>query len=370
MRATRRRREHRTTAGRLLALVCTPCTGERTPRLKEVPVRRSSALLSVVAAAALVAAALAGCAPTGRGAGNQPAGCTPDLPSGDASSLVKSTGATGTAPTTTFPTPLIGAGDQVTVVTAGHGMVATEGSQVQAEVTVYDAKTGDSLGTTYQGTSPLSAVAGVGLPGQQGTVHSSLDKALVCAQAGSRIALTTTGGRFALISSIDDNAPIVVVADVTGVYLGKANGVNQLPQDGMPNVITAVDGQPGIVLQELTKPTTARSEVVKAGSGSLVKKDQTVMVLFTAWTWPSDGGKPTVVDSLDTWAQRTATALPLTAGGLPATFTNALVGQKVGSQVLLVLPPKEGFGADSAQSLGIQADDTLIFVVDILGIQR
>ncbi|MFW8745742.1 hypothetical protein, partial [Mesorhizobium japonicum] len=159
------------------------------------------------------------------------------------------------------PTPLIGAGDQVTVVTAGHGMVATPGSQVQAEVTAYDAKTGDSLGaTSYDGTSPLSAVAGVSLPGQQGAVHSSLDKALVCAQAGSRIALTTTGGRFALISGIDEKAPIVVVADVTAVYLGKANGVNQLPQDGMPNVITAVDGQPGIVLQELTKPTTARSE--------------------------------------------------------------------------------------------------------------
>lgn len=334
--------------------------------------RRSSALLSVVAAAALVAAALAGCAATGRGPGNQPAGCTPELPSGDASSLVKSTGAIGTAPTTTFPTPLIGAGDQVTVITAGHGMIATDGSQVQAEITAYDGKTGDSLGSTsYDGSSPLPAVAGIGIPGQQGLQASSLDKALVCAQAGSRIALTTTSGRFGLLSGGEASDPVVVVADVSAVYLGKANGVNQLPKDGMPDVITAVDGQPAIVLQELQKPTTARSEVVKAGSGSLVKKGQTAMALYTAWTWPSDGEKPTVVTSLDTWPTRQASPLALTGkGGLPAKLESAIEGQRVGSQVLVVLPPKDGFSAADAQNAGIGVDDTLIFVVDILGIQR
>jgi co-chaperonin GroES (HSP10) len=337
-------------------------------------VRRSSALLSVVAAAALVAAALAGCAPTSaRGAGNQPAGCTPALPSGDASSIVTSTGAAGKAPTTKFPTPIVASTDQATVVKAGHGMIATTGSQVQSEITVYDASTGDSVAaTSYDGTSPLPAVAGVSVPGQQGSsLKSSLDKALVCAQAGARIALTTTGKRFGLLSSVDANASIVVVIDVSAVYLGKADGVNQLPKDGMPNVITAVDGRPGIVLQELEKPTSARSEVVKAGSGSVVKKGQTVVALYTAWTWPSGADKPTVVDSLDTWANLGASPLPLTAaGGLPAKLESALEGQKVGSQVLVVLPPKDGFGAADAQNVGVGTDDTLIFVVDILGIQH
>jgi hypothetical protein len=364
-----------TTAGRLFALVRSPLhSGERTPTLEEVPVRRSSALLSVVAAAALVTAALAGCAPApARGAGNQPAGCTPALPSGDASSIVKSSGAAGAAPKTTFPTPIVAKSDEVTVVKAGHGMVASSGSQVQAEITVYDAATGDSLAaTSYDGTAPLTAAAGVSVPGQQGsTLTSSFDKALVCAQAGSRIALTTTGKRFGLLSGVDENASIVVVIDVSAVFLGKANGLNQLPKDGMPNVITAVNGQPGIVLQELNKPTSARSELVKAGGGSVVKKGQTVVALYTAWTWPSAGDKPEVVTSLDTWSSLAASPLVLTAaGGLPTKLETALEGQKVGSQVLVVLPPKDGFSAANAQNVGIDTDATLIFVVDILGIQN
>ena len=51
--------------------------------------RRRPALLSALTAAALVAVALAGCAPQGRGPGNQPAGCTPEFPTGDASSTVQ-----------------------------------------------------------------------------------------------------------------------------------------------------------------------------------------------------------------------------------------------------------------------------------------
>ena len=40
----------------------------------------------------------------------------------------------------------------------------------------------------------------------------------------------------------------MVVIDVTAAYLGKADGFNQLPKDGMPTVVTAVDGTPGITV--------------------------------------------------------------------------------------------------------------------------
>jgi hypothetical protein len=153
------------------------------------------------------------------------------------------------------------------------------------------------------------------------------------------------------------------------VYLGKADGINQLPKDGMPNVITAVDGQPGIVLQELDKPTTARSELVKAGGGAVVKKGQKAVMLFTGWTWPSaNGDQPAVVSALDTWSSGVASSVPLSKGSLPAAALSALVGQKVGSQVLVVLPPKDGFGSNPPQ--GVTAKDTVILVFDILGVQK
>jgi hypothetical protein len=344
------------------------------PTLEEGSVRRRPALLSALTAAALVTVALAGCAAPARGAGNQPGGCTPALPTGDASSIVKAPGTVGKAPKATFPTPLVSSGDQVTVLKAGHGAPAQKGAQVKTEVTVFDGKTGESLASTsYDNSSPLPAVAGVSVPGQSAPIKSSLDKALICAQTGSRIALTTTGKSFGLVSASAGQS-LVAVIDVSAVYLGKADGVNQLPKDGMPNVITAVDGQPGIVLQELDKPTSARSEVVKAGGGAVLKKGDAAVSLFTTWVWPSSaGGKPTVVDAaqLNTWSSRTSSALPTAAsGGLPTALRAALVGQRVGSQILVVLPPKDGFGAQAASQLGVGTKDTLIMVIDILGIAK
>jgi energy-coupling factor transporter ATP-binding protein EcfA2 len=347
------------------------------PTLEEGSVRRRPALLSALTAAALVAVALAGCAPAARGAGNQPAGCTPSLPTGDASSTVTASGAVGTAPKkASFPTPLVSRTGEVTVLTAGHGAPASEGAQTDVNLTLYNGTTGKSLGSTgYGKTQVVRAVAGVGIVGQQGVTTSSLADAVICAQKGSRIALTTTVKKIALgtFAGLSASSTVVAVIDVRETYLGKADGVNQLPKDGMPNVITAPDGQPGIVIQELGKPTTARSETVKAGGGAVLKKDDQAVVLMTTWTWPASGEKPAVVDGLDFWASRGAQAIPLTSiskgGPLPQKFVDALVGQRVGSQVLLVLPPKDGFPA-SGLPTGVTAKDTLIFVVDILGVAK
>jgi hypothetical protein len=334
-------------------------------------VRRRPALLSALTAAALVAVALAGCAPQGRGPGNQPAGCTPDYPSGDASSIVKVSGEFGKTPKATFPTPIVAKSGEVTVTKAGHGMTAQKGSMVDIDVTVFNGKTGKSAGGTAYNGSYIRAVAGKGLPPQSGPVTaSSIADALVCAQAGSRIVMTSTNK--SVNAGLTGLTTAVAVIDVHAVYLPKADGVNQLPKDGMPNVITAVDGQPGIVLQELTKPTTARTEVVKAGGGAVVTKKSHPVIMLTTWTWPSaTDDKPNVLNQpgLDTWTNGSAIALDFASSPYPKAFNAALIGQKVGSQVLVVLPPKTGFPA-SGLPQGITAQDTLIFVVDIVGIQK
>ncbi|MGN6326151.1 FKBP-type peptidyl-prolyl cis-trans isomerase [Pseudolysinimonas sp.] len=334
--------------------------------------RRRPALLSALTAAALVAVALAGCAPQGRGPGNQPAGCTPEYASGDASNAVTASGSIGATPKVKFPTPVVAKSSEVTVLKPGTGRVAQKGSIVDFDVTVYNGRTGKSVaGTAYDGGTYLRAVAGKGLPPQSGALtRSSIADALVCAQAGSRIALTSPNSK--INAGLTGLSSAVAVIDVNAVYLGKADGVNQLPKDGMPNVITAVDGQPGIVIQELTKPTTVRTELVKAGGGAVVTKTSRPVVMMTAWTWPaSSADKPTVLDQqgLDTWTNGTAISLDFATSPYPKALNTALIGQKVGSQVLVVLPPKDGFPASGAPQ-GVTANDTLIFVVDIVGIQK
>ena len=47
-------------------------------------------------------------------------------------------------------------------------------------------------------------------------------------------------------------------------------------------------------------------------------------------------------------------------------WETGLVGQTVGSRVLLVVPPADGYGTAGDSQAGIKGTDTLVFVVDIL----
>ena len=57
----------------------------------------------------------------------------------------------------------------------------------------------------------------------------------------------------------------------------------------------------------------------------------------------------------------------LGAGKVIAGWDKGLIGKTVGSRVLLVVPPAEGYGAKGSPPL-IGPQDTLVSVVDILGI--
>jgi len=331
--------------------------------LEEGPVRKTPALLSAVAVAALVVASLAGCSSSAS------ASCAPVYASGAASKLVKAT-----ATTANFPTPLVTKSSQVSANKAGSGSPIQNGDQVDYTYAIYNGKNGDPLGTTQsviRGGASNSAKA------------NSIIRSLQCAKAGERYSLVSTVedafGKGAGGSDFGDKDTLVIVVDVKDRFLGKANGINQLPLDGMPNVITAVDGQPGIVIQELDKPTTLRISTIKAGSGPAIKKNDTVHIKYSGWTWPtSRGGKPVVwpggtgADGTQskpgnaTWTDDKATDATVTKDMTPGLY-KALLGAKVGSQILVVMPPKDGFGAGSAQ-YGFADTDTVIMVIDVLGI--
>ena len=53
-------------------------------------------------------------------------------------------------------------------------------------------------------------------------------------------------------------------------------------------------------------------------------------------------------------------------GAVIAGWDEGLVGQTVGSQILLVVPPDKGYGTTGSSDGGIKGTDTLVFVVDIL----
>jgi len=328
-------------------------------------VRKTPALLSAVAAAALVVATLAGCSTSAS------AECAPTYSSGAASKLV-----TATASTANFPTPLVAKTSQVSQNKAGTGSPVQSGDQVDYTFSIYNGVDGQAVGGT-QSTQRAGA--------SSSAKATSIIRSLRCARAGERYSLVSTvkdafGKGAGASAGIADDDTLVIVVDVKDRFLGKANGVNQLPLDGMPNVITAVDGQPGIVIQELDKPKTLRISTIKAGSGPTVKKNDVIHVKYSGWSWPTSstdkpvvwpGGQTsdgTTVPSGDsTWTTDQADDIKVAASGLPVGMYKALLGAKVGSQVLVVIPPKDGFGSH-ASAYGFSDTDTVIMVIDVLGI--
>lgn len=330
-------------------------------------------LPALIGAAALITATLAGCSGAA-GIG----GCDPIYSSGDASSIVTATGSLGGTPKVDFPTPLVAKKTQVSVIEAGDGELIRDGQQVDYTQSIFYGKDGSKLSGDTVTKSRTAA----------GLKDSSLNKAMVCAHVGDRIAVTTTVkaafGAGAGGQNFSDDETLVVVLDLNAAYRGKADGFNQLPQDNMPLVVTEVDGTPGISVTFVTKPTTTRVETVKAGDGAKVKKGDSVVVQLRAWTWPDkdqiDPNEILISDSsgssrpINTWALHQAATVTLDGdqnGSLPPGVAKALIGVKAGSQLLVVVPPGDGHYKTIPSSLaGLTTDQTMIWVVDVLGFEK
>lgn len=327
--------------------------------------RRIPALVSSVALVTVLAASLVGCSSSGF------EDCAPQVVSGNASKLVRAPGESGTKPTVSVPAPLVVHAPQRTVLQEGTGSPIPKGGVADFEASIVDGATGTVLlQTAYD---PSSNLPVRGVAGREGALYQSF----TCARVGDRISIVTPMGVSGVDTSSvgisDPNATIVFVIDVVASYLGKANGVNQLPQDGMPNVVTAPDGTPGITVPAGGPPAKTRIATIKAGGGVKVAENDHVVAHVSAWVWPKTGTELTSVDSMSSWDANPFTLPvvvdPTTQTGVTKGIFDALRGATVGSQLLAVVAPADSY-ADGSWPTGTAAGDTVIYVIDVLGIQK
>jgi peptidylprolyl isomerase len=131
-----------------------------------------------------------------------------------------------------------------------------------------------------------------------------------------------------------------------------------------PTVTGSFGTQPKLTIPHGTAPTDLQVKVLKQGDGATVVKGDLVVVDYLGAIW--DSGK--VFDS--SFAHGGPVGFPIGLGQVIPGWDHALVGQKVGSRLLLVLPPDEGYGSAGAAQAGIKGTDTLVFAVDILGTHK
>jgi peptidylprolyl isomerase len=315
-------------------------------------------LASVTVATGLLLS-LAACA----GGPFDPAACAPVFDSGGASELVSADGAFGKDPRVDFPTPLVSRAPQATLLSAGDGERVKAGDFIEFQVTVADGSDGAVMTASgYDADTAIGRIVG----------NDFFGDVAECSTVGSRVAATAPISEVFSEQIITSNGfkaddTVVVVIDVQSRYPGRASGADQLPPAGLPAVVLAPDGRPGLTIPGGSAPTDLRIAALKGGSGAVVETGDEVLVQYTGVVWETGA----VFDS--TWDRGAPIALTVQSiadaedGVIPG-FAEALVGQRVGSQVIAVIPPEFGY-PEGTNPPAIPAGSTLIFVVDILGIK-
>lgn len=273
-----------------------------------------------------------------------------------------------TPPTVTFAAPLAGTKMESKVITEGTGPKITGNQQVDLDYQIVNGGTGVVAQTSsFDGTQAAPQYLAPGMnPPFCDALGSVKEGSLVAIYLPAKLAHNNQG-----ISQlkIGKNDSVIFILKILKVYLPHAVGNEQAAQSGFPSVVRAVDGTPGVsVATDSPFPKASKDgveavalETLLQGSGPVVAEGDTVMVHYAGYTW-ADGAK---FDS--SWEKNAPIAFTLTKDSVIPGFLNAIVGQKVGTQVVAVIPPSLGY-KDQAQGT-IPANSTLVFVIDILGIK-
>ncbi|MFI5045762.1 MAG: FKBP-type peptidyl-prolyl cis-trans isomerase [Acidimicrobiia bacterium] len=305
--------------------------------------RRCSPLAVVLAVAALAGTTVA----------------APAIAAPDRLASVTVTGGPDEKPVVALAKPVSVKSTTAKVVTKGDGEKAKLGSTITIDYLFVDGRTGAELGSSY-------GQATKSLPLDRTRVQPVIVDNLVGARVGSRvvIAIAPKEGMAKAFASdtIKKSDTVLFVADIRGAHapLERATGAAVAPVDGLPTVKLAKNGAPTITMPKTAAPTALVAQPLITGTGPVVQTGQTISVQYTGAIW--DSGK--VFDS--SWKTGKPVQFPIGNGSVIKGWDDGLVGQTVGSQVLLVIPPDEGYGASGSSGAGIKGTDTIVFVVDIL----
>ncbi len=277
---------------------------------------------------------------------------TPTAADEAALAAVTVTGDLGTAPTATFAQPFsVGAiVARLDAKGTGTDSIAAD-SFVQVNYAVFSGADGSELASTWKGQhSEVIPMTGLS------AAFDPMVKVLVGSPVGTRVVLGIPAAAATETSAATPAEVMVLEAD--RIVPTRATGTAVTPPAGLPTVTLAANGEPSIsVPADATKPTDLVAQTLIKGDGPAVAANDVITVQYSGWLW--DG---TAFDS--SWTNGTPFQTQIGTKSVIEGWDKGLIGQTVGSQVLLVIPPSLGYG--DQESGTIPANSTLIFVVDIL----
>lgn len=269
-------------------------------------------------------------------------GTCDDVKPGSTSASVNVTGAFGKTTTkATFKKPLKATSLQRTITKLGSGAPVKKGQTVNAEVTVY-------LGSGKKiATQPLTLAVG------SASIPKAFTAGTACFPLGTRSVVTDSAkdvyGGPNTQAGIKATDSLVIVTDLVSV---KKPLVPSKWTKGVPSVSLGKGGKPTIKLKG-TAPSTLQIDTLKKGTGATIKSGDQVTLNYQGISW------------------KTKKIFQQTFGQQPATFGTdqvvegfgaALVGQKVGTRLVVSIPSKYAYPAGTSSP---QAGQDLVFYIEI-----
>jgi len=321
--------------------------------------RRAVAI--VVAGAALTA----GCSGKSKTVAPQSSG-SPLAIGSEATSSATVSGAFGSTPTIKLIASKPPKITEVSVLSRGTG----------APLKLGDLAVVDDYGRTFRSSTAFqntftTAVPPDTLPIGSGLLElPGLDKALLGVPTGSRVLVvlppdagfgnvTTT-----LPTGVKKTDTAVLVFDVDASFASNAGPTGASVSSGggaLPTVSGALSAKPVLSIPKNAPPTALSSTTLVQGTGPTTVAGDELVVQYLGEIWAT--GKE--FDS--SWSRSSPAGFSVGVGDLIPAWDKALVGVKVGSRMLLVVPPADGYGSAGQSKAGISGTDTLVFVVDVLG---
>jgi peptidylprolyl isomerase len=191
--------------------------------------------------------------------------------------------------------------------------------------------------------------------------------ALVNRTVGSRVAVLAPASEIFGASGnaqlgIQATDAVVIVFDIIGKPLDKPDGKKHTAPSWFPKVQKAKGVISGLDFGGTPKPKGALlSANLYDGTGPVVRKGQTIFARYLGEVYK---GKKPFDQNFD---QASPATFQIGAGKVISGWDKTLVGKHVGAEVILAIPPKDGYGKSGSSQAGIKGTDTLYFVVDIVG---
>lgn len=247
------------------------------------------------------------------------------------------------------------------IVKDGTGAELTATSNAMANFVVLTGTDGKELESSFttKKAAALSLAEGKLLPAIRST--------LLGRKVGTQALISVPASQFAEAArtqmSLGGTDTLLFFFDITGAStpLTQAEGTAVDPRAGVPTVTMGAkptDAATFTVPKGFAAPKTTQVEKLIIGNGAKVASGQTVTVSYTGVTL-ANPGTPFDYSGKNGGSFDTV----IGQGAVIVAWDKAIVGQTVGSRILIIAPPAEAYPQGQGT---IKATDTLLFVVDIL----